>query len=621
LTTKSSARIKLLDQRLANQIAAGEVVERPASVVKELIENSIDAGASRIEVSIERGGTRSIQISDDGRGIAKDDLALALTRHATSKIHTSEDLAAIRSLGFRGEALASISAVSRLSLTSRPHDCQTAWQASAQGRDMAVQIQPAAAAAGTRINVSDLFFNTPARQKFLRTEKTEFAHVETVFKRLALANFSTAFVLKHNHKVVKRVPACADESQHFQRIAAICGRPFIDNCVTFSCQHELIQLQGWLGLPHFHRSESDLQYVFINSRPVKDKTLNHAIRQSYEGLLPPGRVATYVIFLTLDPAQVDVNVHPTKHEVRFGQQRLVHDLLARSIGEALADSGRLVPQIDEPHPVISADEVPGAHDDSQNLWQVQQGRTVAESTRHAYAFEGQANSRANPAPRGDRENGYAEIAQAGAESSEIKNAGTSTAASETVGHEADTINRVQARLRTPAYLSDLQLPPLIRYDQSLWLSELEGQAVVVHGARLLAHFVDQMLCGEIIADSIPLLFPRDLALAPEKLEDVQTFERLGHLGFVVEPASDNRLSIRKTPLWLSSVGSEHIFKLLPQWLEESDESMMQLIGVQLGNNSASLASYILAQLSYSALPEKICRALPQQLLEGVFDDS
>ena len=198
-----SSRIHRLDNRLANQIAAGEVVERPASVAKELIENSIDSGATRIEVDAERGGTRLIRITDNGKGIHKDDLVLALTRHATSKIQSTEDLGAIETLGFRGEALASISSVSRLTLTSRTQDSELAWQAIAQGRDMDVEILPAAAAAGTRVEVADLFYNTPARQKFMRTEKTEFAHLEEVFKQHALVNPHVAFVLKHNNKVVK----------------------------------------------------------------------------------------------------------------------------------------------------------------------------------------------------------------------------------------------------------------------------------------------------------------------------------------------------------------------------------------------------------------------------------
>jgi len=327
--------IKQLSHQLANQIAAGEVIERPASVVKELIENSIDAGASRIEVDIERGGTRLIRIIDNGHGIDKDYLVLALTRHATSKIDSIDDLNSIQSLGFRGEALASISSVSKLTLTSRTKNADLAWQAVSQGRDMQVVISPASAIIGTRIEVKDLFFNTPARQKFLRTEKTEFNHIEEVFKRQALANPEVSFILKHNGKLVKRITACASSKNSLPRLSSICGKNFVNQSIEFSCQYESIQIDGWLGKASFHRSESDIQYNFINRRPVKDKMLNHAIRESYDGKLPLGRMPAYAIFLTLDPEKVDVNVHPTKHEVRFGEQRLIHDLLVKSIKEAL----------------------------------------------------------------------------------------------------------------------------------------------------------------------------------------------------------------------------------------------------------------------------------------------
>ncbi|SEL81111.1 DNA mismatch repair protein MutL [Colwellia chukchiensis] len=319
--------IAILPARLANQIAAGEVVERPASVVKELVENSIDAGASTIKIDIEKGGAKRIRITDNGQGIAQAELALALSRHATSKIKDLDDLEAISSLGFRGEALASISSVARLTLTSKPAAQASAWQASAEGRDMAVSVKPAAHPDGTTIDVSDLFFNTPARRKFLRTEKTEFNHIEEVIKRIALAHFEISFVLSHNHKVVKQYRAANTSAQRSKRIAQVCGQKFIDHALEIDCQHDGLHLYGWIAQPSFYRAQNDLCYSYVNERMMRDKLINHAIRQAYADLLPSDSYPAFVLFLKLDFREVDVNVHPAKHEVRFHQGRYVHDFI------------------------------------------------------------------------------------------------------------------------------------------------------------------------------------------------------------------------------------------------------------------------------------------------------
>ena len=327
--------IAILPARLANQIAAGEVVERPASVVKELVENSIDAGATTIKIDIEKGGAKRIRIIDNGQGIAKDELALALSRHATSKIKDLDDLEAISSLGFRGEALASISSVARLTLTSKPEAQESAWQANAEGRDMAVSVKPAAHPNGTTIDVSDLFFNTPARRKFLRTEKTEFAHIEEVIKRIALANFAISFVLSHNHKVIKQFRAANSSMQRSKRVAQICGQKFIEHAIELDCQHEGLHLHGWIAQPSFHRNQNDLCYSYVNERMMRDKLINHAIRQAYADLLPSDSYPAFVLFLQLDFRDVDVNVHPAKHEVRFHQGRYVHDFIYSVCNRAL----------------------------------------------------------------------------------------------------------------------------------------------------------------------------------------------------------------------------------------------------------------------------------------------
>lgn len=327
--------IQILPARLANQIAAGEVVERPASVVKELVENSLDAGATKIAIEIEKGGAKCIRISDNGKGIVKEELTLALSRHATSKIKDLSDLEAIASLGFRGEALASISSVARLTLTSKPVEQENAWQAYAQGRDMEVVIKPAAHPNGTTIEVHDLFFNTPARRKFLRTEKTEFNHIDEVIRRIALARFDVSFSLVHNGKMIRQYRAIKNQTQYAKRVAAVCGNKFIEHALEVNCTHDGLHLWGWIAKPDFHRSQNDLCYSYVNGRMMRDKLINHGIRQSYADLIPSDSYPAFVLFLDLDHREVDVNVHPAKHEVRFHQGRYVHDYIYSVCHQAL----------------------------------------------------------------------------------------------------------------------------------------------------------------------------------------------------------------------------------------------------------------------------------------------
>lgn len=330
--------IEILPARLANQIAAGEVVERPASVIKELVENSLDAGATTIHIDVDKGGVKRIRLSDNGIGIAKDELTLALSRHATSKIKNLNDLEAINSLGFRGEALASISSVARLTLTSKPKNQPTAWQANAEGRDMAVTITPAAHPDGTTIEVLDLFFNTPARRKFLRTEKTEFNHIDEVIRRIALARFDVSFTLTHNGKTIRQYRATTNKAQNAKRVAMVCGQKFIDHAIEVDCQHDNMSFTGWLAKPSFARNQNDLSYSYVNGRMMRDKLINHAIRQAYADLLPPDTYPAFVLFLQLNYREVDVNVHPAKHEVRFHQSRYVHDFIYSVCNKALMGS-------------------------------------------------------------------------------------------------------------------------------------------------------------------------------------------------------------------------------------------------------------------------------------------
>ncbi|WP_133543366.1 DNA mismatch repair endonuclease MutL [Mesocricetibacter intestinalis] len=327
--------IQILSAQLANQIAAGEVVERPASVVKELVENSLDAGASHIRIDIEKGGAGLIRIRDNGIGIPKQELALALARHATSKIASLEDLDAILSLGFRGEALASISSVSRLTLTSRTQEQNEAWQVYAQGRDMETTLTPASHPVGTTVEVANLFFNTPARRKFLRTDKTEFAHIDEVIRRIALAKPQVTFVLTHNGKTLRQYKSATNNEQRLKRVAAICGQEFVQNALQIDWKHEDYHLYGWVGLPRFYRLQNDLAYCYINGRMIRDKVITHAIRQAYAEYLSNEQYPAFVLFLDLNPHEVDVNVHPTKHEVRFHQSRLIHDFVSQGVSNAL----------------------------------------------------------------------------------------------------------------------------------------------------------------------------------------------------------------------------------------------------------------------------------------------
>ncbi|WP_371319294.1 DNA mismatch repair endonuclease MutL [Pseudomonas gingeri] len=336
-TLNSSARIELLSPRLANQIAAGEVVERPASVIKELLENSLDSGAKRIDVDVEQAGVKLLRVRDDGSGISADDLPLALARHATSKIRDLEDLERVMSLGFRGEALASISSVARLTLTSRTRDADQAWQVETEGRDMDARVQPAAHPVGTSVEVRDLFFNTPARRKFLKAEKTEFDHLQEVIKRLALARFDVAFHLRHNGKSILSLHEAHDDAARARRVAAVCGAGFLEQALPIEVERNGLHLWGWVGLPTFSRSQADLQYFYVNGRAVRDKLVAHAVRQAYRDVLFNGRHPTFVLFFEVDPSVVDVNVHPTKHEVRFRDGRMVHDFLYGTLHRALGD--------------------------------------------------------------------------------------------------------------------------------------------------------------------------------------------------------------------------------------------------------------------------------------------
>ncbi len=392
--------IQQLPPQLINQIAAGEVVERPASVAKELLENSLDAGAQSIAVDAEAGGVKRLQVRDDGRGIPADEIPLALARHATSKIRDLDDLERVTSMGFRGEALPSIASVSRLTLTSAVEGADSGWRYQLDGGHPLADPQPYPHPLGTTIEVCDLFYNVPARRKFLRTERTEFGHLEQVVERLALSWFDVGFELRHNQRQSLRLPPARDRQARDRRVASVCGAPFIEQSVFMDEAGAELRLWGWLGLPTFSRSQMDMQYFYVNGRMIRDKLVNHAVRQGYQDVLYHGRHPAFVLHLELDPTRVDVNAHPTKHEVRFRDSRLVHDFIYRTIKRVIAE---LTPA-SSPTPGATAPAV-GAHEPPPRMSPLDLPETAG---RRAPAF---APDRPAPAAVAEQLAGYQALAE------------------------------------------------------------------------------------------------------------------------------------------------------------------------------------------------------------------
>ena len=329
--------IRVLSGELVDQIAAGEVIERPASVVKEIVENSLDAGASRVEIDIERGGIGLVRVRDDGRGISAAELPLALARHATSKITCLEDLEAVSTLGFRGEALPSIGSVSRLRIASLDHASGQAAEITCEGGSVSA-VRPAAHPRGTTVEVRDLFYNVPARRKFVRSDATELSHIAALAERLALSRFDVSFKLRHGNRVLLETAAAAAGADELVRLEQVLGRDFPAAAIPVRHAAGPVLLSGWAGLPTHSRAQADQQFWFVNGRSVRDRLLMNAVRLAYRDVLYHGRHATYVLYLTLDPTLVDVNAHPAKLEVRFRDSRQIHDFVFRALERALAET-------------------------------------------------------------------------------------------------------------------------------------------------------------------------------------------------------------------------------------------------------------------------------------------
>lgn len=553
--------IHILPPQLANQIAAGEVVERPASVVKELVENSLDAGATQIQIEIEKGGAQLIQIRDNGCGIGKQDLTLALARHATSKISSLEDLEAILSLGFRGEALASISSVSRLTLTSRPAYQNEAWQAYTQGREMAVEIHPASHPVGTTIAVANLFFNTPARRKFLRTDKTEFAHIDEVVRRIALAKPTVTFSLSHNDKRVRYYKSVADNSQleRQKRVAAICGEAFIRQASYIDWQHNDLHLYGWVGDPALAGTQPEICYSYVNGRMMKDKTINHAIRQAYGERLAKEHYPAFVLFLDIDPNQVDVNVHPAKHEVRFHQGRLVHDFIYQGVLNVLeaqptlalqhsASNEPLAPYLRDTNRAASGSNVFVAEPTGNYATATKMERSTPPSYSYRESPQEAMPTFSAPSPQSRLERKlYGELLR-------TENDNKRSVSAEILQTEPTAMSMPTALSEVRAQPEPNQ-PPSVAYAQALSLVEQkavlmkQGEAFYLLPLEPLARL--KLRSRLMSAEKQALLIPLNLSLdEPQSRCWAAGQQALAALGFVIQPKSwqgQLRLTVEQVP--------------------------------------------------------------------------
>ena len=561
--------IQILPPQLANQIAAGEVVERPASVVKELVENSLDAGASHIDIDIEKGGSKLIRVRDNGSGIAEQELVLALSRHATSKIADLTDLEAICSLGFRGEALASISSVSRLTLTSRTAAQDAAWQANAEGRDMQVTVKPAAHPVGTSIEVLDLFFNTPARRKFLRTDKTEFGHIDELVKRLALSRYDVSWQLNHNGQSVRRLKAADTEQQRQKRVAALCGRAFADQAAFIENQYGDVKIWGWLLQPQACTAQNNCQYSYVNGRMMRDKLLNHAIRQAYGDSLSAEQQPAFVLYLQLDPRQVDVNVHPAKHEVRFHQARLIHDFVVSALSDALMQLNDLPLS-----PVSPAQTV------TTTFSGVQQPASPGYGAAAGRGYQ----SRQHSAAAVTRELAYWQHSAAAPKA-------LSPAEPAVIPAADDAVKTAQ-----PA-VDDNAAGSLIAANRYLLQQQDDNIVLIDLVPTLAAYFV---ACPQ---RAQPLLLPQRIHVTAAQLRQLTTqAEVFNHAGFDLL-LTDQTVIVRSVPAWLKQTAISH---WLPLWLQQcptGDNLIQSLLSMLLKANGVSAAALLNCATEILRMPQ------------------
>ncbi len=567
--------IKLLSPQLANQIAAGEVVERPASVVKELVENSLDAGASQIFIDIENGGARLIKVRDNGFGIPKAELALALARHATSKIHTLDDLENILSLGFRGEALASISAVSRLTLTSRPEAQSEAWQVHTEGPNMDAIIEPAAHPIGTSIEVANLFFNTPARRKFLRTEKTEFGHIDEVIRRIALAKPRIGIQLTHNGKILRQYKIAQDERQVLKRLASICGENFVKKALQLDWQHGPLHIHGWVSQVPL-KNNAEIQYSYINGRMVKDKVILHAIRQAYAPFMQGEQQPEFVLFLDIDPSEVDVNVHPTKHEVRFHQARLIHDFIYQAISDALTQQ----PSLAETPAIATASKEILSEKPMQHEIQEPRGSWQSASQPVIPVFVEKSQNRQAAGKNIFTESRHSHFEKKAIPSAKLENALYSNLVKETK-MTATSGNTPTTPISKPTVIPTIQTADMpLQADGLLKALTLISGALLLQkqetcyllSLRKLQQLDVQLQLAQSAPDTTPLLIPITLRLDENQFKSWELQQSFfNQIGFSVITQPAHRISITQVPKSLRQQNLQQlILKLLSQSFEELD---------------------------------------------------
>ncbi|MBV1876209.1 MAG: DNA mismatch repair endonuclease MutL [Pseudomonadales bacterium] len=566
-----SDRIQQLNTRLSNQIAAGEVVERPASVVKELIENCLDAQATKIHIDLAAGGTKLIRLRDNGLGIHRDDLSLALSRHATSKICQVEDLDAVITLGFRGEALASLASVARLSLTSNVTDkVESGWRIEVSGIEMVPEITPAPHPKGSTVEVRDLFFNTPARRKFLKTDKTELNRIEDVVRKISLSHPAVEIILQHNGKAIRQYKAVMNDADSERRIASVFGKVFLENCLYMtegsSSDHGL-SIRGWIGLPTYTRSQADQQYFYVNGRMVRDKLISHAVKQGYRDVMYHGRHAAFALFLSLDPKGVDVNVHPTKAEVRFRESRQVHDFLFRSIHRALAD---VRPEQTTANQVaVGPDEIAlhkmNVPDDAQP---VQSNLGFQPTSRATGGLSFAMKQHLAPTAINQQAALYGALMQSGQPPDAHQANTVEGRIGESVAGRADQSVAENGLIQAGANQDDETIPPL-------------GYAVAqIHGVYIIAQNANGMIIVDMHAaheriiyegmkcssdaegiKTQPLLVPVSMALSEQECAAVEDFqEELKALGLDLQRASSESIMVRAIPVILNHTQCEPLIR-------------------------------------------------------------
>jgi len=546
------ASIGVLPPLVANQIAAGEVIERPASVIKELIENSLDAKASEINITIENGGLQLLRVQDNGHGIRGEELALALQRHATSKIHNIQDLSDIHTLGFRGEALASIAAVSRLNLKSKFFEAETAYELDINGIHQS-EIKPCSHPIGTTIDVRDLFFNTPARRKFLRTPKTEFSHIQEVVKRLALSRFGVRWTLQTDKESVFQLRAAEEENGYLERLQILFGREFAEKSLKIDIQNnQLLQLKGWIGHPTFSRSQPDLQYLFVNGRFVRDKTINHAVKQAYSDVLYGGRYPAFVLYFDLDSELVDINVHPAKHEVRFAQSSGIFEFIYHSVSDTIKEkTSPKNPQIPQKVKTHSLPQV------SQKVETPSSSKVSQKST---YVSEKKlAPTVANVLPLYEK------------------------------------LYKIQP-------LTQPETSPSIDYPLGNAILQLQGIYILAHNSAGLVvvdmHAAHERILYEKIKNNYQnqslktqnLLVPIQIVLNSKEIEIYEEHQTLLHyLGFELELQDEETLLLKKVPILLAKTDLSQLIKDLLSDLKEFENT--QRVETQLNEVFAKLACY------------------------------